>query len=467
MQVGAEIHPLEEVKRASRRDFHGSYQISYRVRAVIVCAIVAALSFLARNFHLDDALIYARYISHALNGIGLQFNANEPINALTSIFDTWLVLGFAWMLRGDVLLAQAVLSCLFLVAAALLAERMVPLAGMLLASMSLFYYCVGMETSLFVLMLMITIHAYANDRINWLPFLCLLTALTRFEGAALIPIIALQLAMRRRFPSAKSYIPAALLISFYLGFNLYFYHALLPQSATAKLGQGFSGYWGRWPTAFLRLPDIFFRPFGKSYALMFGFLIFAAFGVTTEKMKRWNRLLIPFFLILGMFYVLFNIPNYYWYYAPFLFFGIIYAASVIPQARASQWAGFAFALCLALSAAKDLKKNGNEDASYSKMAHWIDENTPQDARIAAVETGTIGWYSNRYLIDIVGLTTPQNARYTAHRDFSSWITEKPDYVVVHPTDPFPWEKVALNNPEYHLMPIHFDKVYLLRRKKSQ
>lgn len=80
------------------------------------------------------------------------------------------------------------------------------------------------------------------------------------------------------------------------------------------------------------------------------------------------------------------------------------------------------------------------------MACWVDQNTPQNARIASVETGAVGWYCNRYLIDIVGLTTPQNARYTAKRDFSSWLEEKPDYIVVHPANTFPWEEVALLPP---------------------
>ncbi len=48
---------------------------------------------------------------------------------------------------------------------------------------------------------------------------------------------------------------------FYFMFNLYWYKTLLPQSATAKFGQGMSGNWGRWPTAFLRISDVAFHPF--------------------------------------------------------------------------------------------------------------------------------------------------------------------------------------------------------------
>jgi hypothetical protein len=442
------------------------YAINYRVRALFICVIVIALSVVVRHFHLDDSLIYARYISHALQGRGLEFNPGEPVNALTSILDTWFVLALARVLHGNVLLAQAILSCLFLIAAALVVESMVPLAGMMVAALCLPYWCVGMETSLFMFLLALSVYAYVNDRVDWLPLLCILTALSRFEGAALTPVIAWQLWKRRRFPRLWSFIPVVLLIVFYLFFNLHFYHAPLPQSATAKFGQGMSGYWGRWPTAFLRTSEVIYGPFGKAEIALIGLVILAGFGMRHHSMSKRNEIVVPFVLILGSFYVLFNIPDYFWYYAPFLMFVVLYAVRLIPETRASQRAGFAFAVCLAVASGVYLKKHTINAVDYISMAQWMDQNTPREARIASVETGTIGWYCDRNLIDIVGLTTPQNAHYTARHDFSSWITEKPDFIVVHSKLPFPWENVALSSHDYEFMPVHFGDVYLLRRVGS-
>ena len=59
-----------------------------------------------------------------------------------------------------------------------------------------------------------------------------------------------------------------------------------------------------------------------------------------------------------------------------------------------------------------------------------------------MEIGILGWYSNRYLIDIVGLVTPDNARFLAEGEFDKWLAHhEPDYIVIH--DP-PWrmERVA-------------------------
>jgi hypothetical protein len=111
-----------------------------------------------------------------------------------------------------------------------------------------------------------------------------------------------------------------------------------------------------------------------------------------------------------------------------------------------------------------LRENGIEEQDYAQAAKWLQQNTPPGTTIAAVETGTIGWYCDRNIIDIVGLTTPINAKYTEHRDFSSWIKESPDYVVSHSDLRFPWENVASADPNYVLLPVKFGYVTLLKRK---
>ena len=241
------------------------FKIDLRLRVLTIVLLVAGMSWLSRHFLLDDALIYARYIKHALEGRGLVFNTGEPVNALTSILDTWLLLGVCALVKGHILLVEAILSSTFLVAAAILAEQMVPLAGVFLAASSYFYFCKGMETTLFLLILALCVRAYAAGKVNWLPTLAILAALTRFEGAAMIPVLAWQLWQTRRLPRPSSFLLPVLLIASYFVFNLHFYGHLLPSSASAKIGQGMSGFWGNWPTAFFLVPDIVFRPLGGSW----------------------------------------------------------------------------------------------------------------------------------------------------------------------------------------------------------
>ena len=442
--------------------------ISYKFRALAILALVPALYFLGRHLYLDDALIYARYVLHALEGRGLVFNVGQPVNALTSILDTWLLLGLSFLLRGHILLAQLILSGSFLLGAALLAESVVPFAGIFIASTSLFYLCNGLETSLFLFLLLLCVRAYVTGRINWLPLLSALAVLTRFEAGALVLVIAWQLWRKRRLPALNSFLPALLLVLLYFAFNLFFYRSLLPQSASAKLGQGLSGYWGRWPTAFLQVPVYVYAPFGESWLNAIALLALAWFGSKDPRSAIDNEVVPPFLFGLAAFYILFNIPGYHWYYAPFVFFLILYACRLLPQARSAWVAASLVALCFAYGSAlyvhrASLKATGWRD--YAQAGQWLNSNAAHDASVATVETGTIGWYCDRQIIDIVGLTSPRNAHYTAEGDFSSWFAEHADYIVVHPGEPFPWERVALNSPDYERLPVSFGSVSLLRKKK--
>ena len=200
-------------------------------------------------------------------------------------------------------------------------------------------------------------------------------------------------------------------------------------------------------------------------------------------MTERNKIVVPFSGHPRCLLYPFNIPPYFWYYAPFVFFLTIYAARLIPQTKPG-YVGFSLiAFCLFEIGVVRLHHSGPGSRNlsqlgdwmdrhslgvndYARMGDWIERNTPPNATIATTETGTIGWHCDRYIIDMVGLTTPENARYTAHADYSSWIAERPDYVIVHELRPFPWEAVAVASPDYEFVPVSFGDVYLMRRKPS-
>lgn len=50
----------------------------------LACGVALVLSYLNRQFQLDDALIYQRYLENLLAGNGLVDNLGERFNALTS-----------------------------------------------------------------------------------------------------------------------------------------------------------------------------------------------------------------------------------------------------------------------------------------------------------------------------------------------------------------------------------------------
>jgi hypothetical protein len=442
---------------------------SRRTAAILaICGITALLSITGRHFQLDDALIYARYTRNALHGMGLVFNAGERVNALSSPLFSVLLLIASWALHGRILLAGNLLSAGFLAAACILAENLAPWSGVLIASTEYFYLCFGMETSLFLFLIVLTLTLYLKGRLEWVPTLALLTTLTRFEGGLLAVVIAADIWHTRRFPRhfprIRAYVWPALILAGYLAFNFHFYGALLPSSASAKFAQGFSGYWGRWPRAFTHVRPIFsfFRatPYILPLAVILGIL-----GVRAHRGTPMNRILLPFLGGLLAFYLLLNIPNYHWYDAPFIFFLLVYSVAGIPQTRLAHILLAAVIVQCTIAAAWSLRRTGPRE-DYVNADKWVAAHSAPGAKIATVETGSIGWYTDRYVDDILGLTNPKNAVLLQHRDLQTWLEQdKPDFVIMHNPAAF-GETAAAASSDYVYVPVHFGPISLLRRKDT-
>jgi hypothetical protein len=137
----------------------------------------------------------------------------------------------------------------------------------------------------------------------------------------------------------------------------------------------------------------------------------------------------------------------------------------MPQSKtASAIAAVVVLQCVAVSTYKGSKTP--VDYPYKQLGEWLEQNTAKDARVAAMETGAIGWYSNRYIDDIVGLTTPANAVYLVHHDLYSWLDQqKPDYVVMH-EHPSLGELAAATSPDYEYLPIRYGSILLMRRRQG-
>lgn len=434
-------------------------------RVLLISAICSSLCISQHYVTLDDALIYARYVQNALDGQGLVFNAGERINALTSPLLGVLLLATSWLLHGHVLLAELVLSTCFLIGASSLAEAMAPYSGLLLASTAFFYSCFGMETTLFLFMLMLCVFLFVKERYALLPLVAVLTVLTRFEGALMAVILLWRLWRERRLPRPVAFLPALAVALAYIGFNVYFYGHLLPSSTTAKLMQGYSGYWGPWPRAFFHLYPALYERFIPSFYIVPGAFVLAFVAAWKLRGSRLNQVVLPFLAGLLVFYVAFNIPNYYWYYAPFVCFGIFYAVLALPRTRATSIVlSLVIAEC-AITGILQLRHSGPVIA-YRDMSAWINTHTAPDAKIAAVEIGTVGWNCKRNVDDIIGLTNPKNAALIAHRDLRTWLAQdKPDYVIMH-QKPLLGEIAAAESADYSYLPVHYGGIYLMRRKDS-
>jgi hypothetical protein len=432
------------------------------VGALATLGIVSYHAFLVRYLQLDDALIYYRYVRNALAGHGLVYNPGERFNALTSPLYTYVSL-VAAALTGDVQASQIALGGLFLGLTGIgviFLFRDMGLAGfggaaaLLLASTRSFYVTFGLETSLFLFLLTLALWLYGRRYLIACGLVLGLLVLTRGEGILLAAVLLVDHVGRRgdRFPLGALAAFVAPLAPHFL-FTYHYYGALLPSTLTAKTAQGRSGLWGESALLFVDPRPVYIWLFNRRPAVPL--ILFGLAGLAAVRGWRLAtpRLLALYVLLYTGAYTWLRVPFYPWYYATHVYAACLFAAlglaalsGALPGGATRMRstprtlvAGWVFAVLLGLSLAHTQTLRGSGPIlAYRDVGLWLAQNTPADSRIASVEFGTIGWYSNRPMIDPLGLVSAHNARLLGDRDFAGWLRyHDPDFVFVRAT---PWNK---------------------------
>ena len=441
----------------------GGHSHALRLAAVAMVVVMSAvMSVLNRQYTLDDALIYYRYIQNAIDGLGLVYNAGEYVNGLTSPLYTYLSLAVAFVMR-DVAFSQMFLAWLLLTGAAVTVVFLHPANGSFtpgavfaalgIVSMRYFYSVVGLETPLLLFLFALVIALFLRGRTGGWMAVSALLLLTRGESLFLILVlIAAHVRMRRPLPGWRLWIiPMVLLFSHY-GFNLAYFGSPFPATLMAKIQQGESGLWetGRWGKhlIFLSVGYHFDRYFAGNVLLLACPVLLAAGGILTGRRDLLTQIIVAFLVLYTAFYIALSIPNYHWYYAAYYFFMFILAGRCIDvllrhilplPGTLPRRAGAAAVILLSAGllvgqttfSAHALPLAGGY-GSYTEIALWIDGHTPPDAKVATAEIGHIGWFSRRYIIDILGLVSPPNADLIGQRRFDAWLQYySPDYFLVH------------------------------------
>ena len=170
--------------------------------------LIAFVAVLARAIPtprtIDDAFITFRYARNLLNGDGFVFNPGQHVlGTTTPLYTVLLALlaglthttNYPWLALAVNTLADAA-TCLLLVALgeALTGRRAVGLGAALLwaiAPMSVTFAVGGMETSVFILLLVATAYWYLTGRSRWAALSAGLLLLTRPDGLLLVAPLAL------------------------------------------------------------------------------------------------------------------------------------------------------------------------------------------------------------------------------------------------------------------------------------
>lgn len=433
--------------------------------------IAIYFSWLNRHFYFDDPLIYARYIKNLMEGNGLVYNKGVYFNGLTSPLFTYLSIATAYLF-GNVLFAINFLSALFLILSVWIYQYIfssvssrifVTLGSIFLVTSPFAYGVFGMETFLFIFLIGLCIHLFLIKKYNLLLIAMSLLILTRNEGVFLILALVFEhFRLKRKFPKISYFVVPVLLVTASFTFNYIYYGALLPATGPAKIWQGMSGLWGDSNIIFLRGAfHSLIWTFGNIITLII-FFILSGVGVFHIGKRSLTFIVLLFLTLLLSFYTILNIPNYFWYDAPFIVF-LFYSAAIgleviylllinyfklnkiiIIVLLFSSVSYFMYTQVLHINFHKTNRPDITQNQRYQEIGIWLKNNTPKDASVAMVEVGIVGYFSDRYIIDILGLVNPYNAKYIGERKFDKWLTKyHPDYILVH--DPLWRQEISVKN----------------------
>lgn len=97
---------------------------------------------------------------------------------------------------------------------------------------------------------------------------------------------------------------------------------------------------------------------------------------------------------------------------------------------------------------------------YLEMAHWLRDNTPTDAVVAAVDIGAIGYGSDRTVLDLMGLVSPEildlgrELGFEAMVESGAWLEvgeSPPDYLVDRSEGIPRWEGRTVRGVRFELL----------------
>lgn len=443
----------------------------YLVPALLVGAALLIWLGLMRDFHLDDSFITYRYARNLAAGHGLVYNLDETTLSTTAPLYAALLAALSFFVPGFHTLGGLV-GALAIGAGGGLVYALLPRhlphgirawAGLMYVLSSLLWLALGMETALWLALVLGAVWSAQTDRWPLAGLLTGLAVITRWDAVlpgALIGLAALaaavnRISVRRRWWLPLSYaVTAALPVLLFAAWAQLTYGSPLPVTLGAKSAQAALGITGigmdvdMWGGLWELLRSLF-----EQSPLYIAPLLLVVFGLS-ERIGGWMGLVAAWGALHLLAYIMLGVAPYRWYYAPLIPGAALLAANGLryilsrmkarPVSAAPYVAGAVAALALAapvmsLAAIGDVMgRGGRVDVmlpvvdwdAYRQAGEWLRQETPPGAVIGVAEVGQVGFYAERWMTDYLGLLQPEVSAGLRRGDLYSWLVGyAPDYLV--------------------------------------
>jgi len=466
--------------------------------AIFVAALAALSQVTPMLGVVDDAWITYAYARNLAHGNGIVFNPGERVEGCTAFLHMVILAPFSWLTERldrvavalNVLAWAAVVTLLWSFIRNASGPR-VGVLGLLMTGFALLGFSgaawtfSGMEMPLVALAWIAAVWAHLRERetgaIPWSSALLTVAAgLLRPDGILVAPTLAISALWRGRArrPNHPASQPPSLSAS-----GAQWRAAAIYCGLVLAL---FGGYWlWRWSYFGYPLPNTFYAKVtstslsltltGVMYLLrwMFGMVVplFGLIALIAARRERpaprWVRLMlaltatsIGYCLLVGGDFFSFHrylLPS----YAPMLLVTWWYGTGLLQKLRRGKpqrvrsragrivWAVACFLICQAIYFVGRLPPQGlvqefivMNTRDWALVADKLSSVTPPAARIATVPIGAMGYFSHRYILDLVGLTdvhiahaeAPTGVGITGHEkyDIDYVMERRPELIAAWP-----------------------------------
>jgi hypothetical protein len=421
---------------------------SWPMLAFVATAACLALASAALTKMPDDAWIYFRYADHLVDGHGWRYNlTGTTANAATSPLHAMMLagihaVGLPLQAAGRALTAAGLWTAMITGGQVFRRLGRPAAAWVFVGTLAVFPLgpMPGMETATYMALLMAAVLLY--ERRSGTSLGCVLGILpaVRPEAAVVSAVFVAVLWLRDRQVPWRTIVVGASVGAGWLLLQAAVVGQLLPTTGGAKIAQGQSGIWpgfleGMWD-ALLR-----HRPlWGMTVTMAAG-----AGALTSRGRERtaWGLLAaVAVTVTAGM--EIAGAAYYGWYAAPVVV-ALLFAAAWFGGAS---WL-HAMMVGGAIVATSFVPPGWSYDQpldDYRRAAEWVAANGDPDVAVSATEIGVVGFYSERCVIDYLGLLDPSASAQVARADFGWWANHyQPDYVVTSPLQVF--EQTALQQAD--------------------
>jgi len=454
----------ENIEKSPMRKNYGTIQA--KITEITFIAIVIALGlWITYIFHntgaYDDVYLAYRCAKNIIERGEFAFNPGERVLVTPAPMFVSLIVIFKLLTPftipqvGSIVssLSLTLLSIVVYLIAKMLNQKIV---GMIASIMTLFnpliVMTVGSETPLYLLLVSTAFYFYFNKKYNLTSFFLSLALLNRIEAIIPAGIIFLHYLYSEKKIPRKAVSVYLLTLSPWLIFATWYFGSPLTNSFNSKLAQRAAGLPPFLSSAISWITNVSYGDFNNKY-IHFIIVSIIIIGIINLCYERKFLLVLTWIALQEAIYSVVDVPFYHWYIAPLglgiaiiLAFGLGVSFRKIINKKNSEisikvsililiFLIFMITSIINIQEVNDYIKEQPNPANkiYTKVGIWLEEHTENNASVAYLEIGQIGYYSNRKIVDTIGVVTPSVVpHFKKGNTIWVYLNFKPDYIIYNP-----------------------------------